>query len=134
MKDEDIICLFFQRNEDAIFQTQKKYGSYCFVVANTILRNQENSEECLNDTWLETWNAIPPQKPNALKLFVAKITRNLALDKYRKQHALKRGRGEIPLILDELQEKANFTFEVARCNSKNKKNMAWMQTLLSIEN
>ena len=104
MKDEDIICLFFRRNEDAIFQTQKKYGSYCFFVANTILRNQENSEECLNDTWLETWNAIPPQKPNTLKLFVAKITRNLALDKYRKQHALKRGRGEITLILDELQE------------------------------
>lgn len=104
MNDSDIIALYFQRKQEAIDETAKKYGAYCFKVSYSILENQETAEECLNDTWFETWNSIPPQKPNVLKLFLAKITRNLSLDRYRMMHAQKRGSGEIPLILDELEE------------------------------
>lgn len=105
MDDKDIIKLYFDRNEAAIKETDLKYRPYCFRISNNILRDYQNAEECVNDTYLETWRTIPPQNPNVFKLFLAKITRNLSLDSYRKTHAKKRGGGgQIPLILDELGE------------------------------
>ncbi len=103
MQDLQIISLYFERDEQAIVETNRKYGSYCFAIANNILQNQEDSEECVNDTWLRTWNSIPPARPNHLKLFLAKITRNLSFDKYKAKHSQKRGDGELPLVLDELE-------------------------------
>lgn len=104
MTDEKIIELFFQRNEVALKETSKKYGAYCFKIANNILNNREDSEECLNDTWMKTWDSIPPTRPIHFNLFLAKIVRNLSFNKYKSKHTYKRGRGEIALVLDELEE------------------------------
>ena len=103
MEDSEIIELYWTRNENAIVETDKKYGKYCSTIAYNILQNQEDSSECVNDTYLNTWNAIPPTRPNIFKLFIAKITRNLAIKKYEKNHALKRYNG-MDVVLDELEE------------------------------
>lgn len=102
MKDEKIIDLYFARDEMAITETDIKYGSYCFSVANNILNSREDSEEAVSDTWLRAWTTIPPQRPGVLKMYLAKITRNLAFSVYRTRTAAKRGGGEMELALEEL--------------------------------
>ena len=104
MEDIEIIKLYNGRNEKAISESDKKYGAYCFAVANNILFNNEDSKECVNDTWLHTWNIIPPQYPEKLKMFFAKITRNLSINKLKSRNAKRRGEGELALALDELEE------------------------------
>lgn len=104
MTDEKIIQLYFNRDEKAIEETSIKYGSYCDKIANNILRNRQDSEECLNDTWMQTWDSIPPTHPVHFNLFLAKIVRNLSFNKYRNKYTQKRGRGEIALVLEELEE------------------------------
>lgn len=104
MEDHQIVELYWQRNADAISETADKYGDYCFAIAENILHNAEDSEECVNDTWLRAWNAIPPQKPAVLRMFLAKITRNLSFDRFHARNAEKRGGGEMALVLDELGE------------------------------
>lgn len=104
MKDSQIIALYWNRSEHAITATNQKYGSYCFAIAEHILKDQQDSEECVNDTWLQAWNAIPPHKPGRLRSFLAKITRNLALNRLKARKAEKRGGGEISLVLEELAE------------------------------
>ena len=104
MEDSQIIDLYWQKNADAISETENKYGAYCFTIAENILHDMEDSEECVNDTWLHAWNAIPPQRPNAFRMFLAKITRNLSLDRLSTRNAEKRGGGEMALVLDELTE------------------------------
>ena len=101
MDDSRIIELYFDRNEAAIEQTSAKYGSYCYAVANRILALHEDTEECVNDTWVRAWNAIPPARPSCLRAFLGKITRNLALDRYR--HNARRQKGA-ELAIDELAE------------------------------
>lgn len=102
MRDEDIIALYWARNENAIQESQLQYGNYCFTIAYHILRNQEDCDECVNDTWWRAWNAIPPNRPNRLALFLGTITRNLSFDKWKKKKAFKRGNGEMMVALDEL--------------------------------
>ncbi len=104
MDDCDIVELFFDRSEQAILETGKKYGRYCHTIAYNILRNKEDVEECVNDTYLRAWNSIPPKRPNRLQTYLGKITRNLALNKLEQSTALKRGKGQVPLVLDELAE------------------------------
>ena len=104
MSDEQIIELYQQRKETAINETSNSYGSYCFSIANRILHDAEDSWECVNDTWLRVWGSIPPQQPKCFRAFLAKITRNLAFDRFKREHAYKRGSGEIQLALDELDE------------------------------
>lgn len=104
MDDQEIITLFFERNQNAITETQQKYGAYLRTIADNILKNAEDTEECLSDTMLRAWDVIPPQKPVRLKLFLAKIIRNLAFDRYKSRTADKRGGGELNAILDELSE------------------------------
>jgi len=104
MEDSRIVALYWQRNPDAIKETENKYGAYCFFIADNILHSKEDAEECVNDTWLKTWDAIPPQSPNKLQLFLAKITRNLSFNRYKARTAEKRGGGEVSLVLDELSE------------------------------
>lgn len=104
MDDKDIVQLFFDRNEQAITETSSKYGHYCFSIARNILNNREDAQECVNDTYLNTWNNIPPHKPEILSVFLGKIVRNLSFNKYKSVHSLKRGGHEITLILDELTE------------------------------
>ena len=102
MEDKAILDLYFARDELAITETDRKYGGYCYSIANRILCSSEDSEETVNDTYWQTWNSIPPQRPNFLKLFLAKITRNLALNRLQKLSAAKRGGGEVELVLEEL--------------------------------
>ncbi len=104
MEDSQIVELYWQRSADAISETADKYGAYCFAVADNILHSAEDSEECVNDAWLHAWNAIPPQRPKALRAFLARLTRNLAFDRFRARTAEKRGGGELDLVLDELGE------------------------------
>lgn len=104
MEDSKIVELYLAKNEDAILASQQQYGSYCYSIAYHILNSREDSEECLNDTWLKAWGIIPPQRPAKLGLFLGKITRNLSFDRYRQKKSLKRGGGEITFILDELDE------------------------------
>ncbi len=104
MDDRQIIELYNERSEAAISATADKYGKYCYSVAYHILYNEQDSEECVNDTYLRTWEAIPPQCPDKLSAFLGKITRNLALNRYRYYVREKRGCGQVPLVLDELQE------------------------------
>ena len=104
MDEKQIIDLYWFRSERAIEETAKKYGTFCHSIAYNILANHQDSEECVNDTYLQTWNAIPPRKPNKLSAFLGKITRNLALKKYEKSTARKRGGGQVVLALEELGE------------------------------
>lgn len=102
MDDQGIIVLYFSRDEQAIAETAKKYGKYCFTVAKNILQSEQDCEECVNDTYNRAWKSIPPQKPSNFKLFLAKITRNLALDKIKNSSRQKRGSGESALALEEI--------------------------------
>ena len=102
MKDSQIVQMYFDRNEDALSQTAVKYGQYCHTIAYSILHDFEDSEECVNDTYLKAWHTIPPQKPQKLAPFLGKITRNLSIDVYRRYTREKRGGGEMELALDEL--------------------------------
>ena len=104
VEDEKIIELYWERDREAISETDKKYGAYCMTVAKNILKSSEDAEECVNDTYFKTWNSIPPTRPKILSAFLGKITRNLAFNRYRMENADKRGGGDIPLILDELSE------------------------------
>lgn len=102
MEDQQIVELFFTDPNSALEELRSKYENYCHTVAFNILGNNEDCEECLNDTLLRVWNSIPPNKPTNLSAYVAKITRNLALDKLRKSNAGRRGGGESQIALDEI--------------------------------
>lgn len=104
MTDEEILTLYWNREETAISATNEKFGPYCHRIAWNILVNEEDSQECLNDTWLKTWSSIPPQKPTIFSAFLGKITRNLAIDRVRKETADKRGNGAIHTVYEELEE------------------------------
>ena len=101
MEDSEIIELYWNRDENAISETDKKYGKYIFTIAYQILSSLEDGKECVNDTYLKTWNSIPPTKPSIFKLFLAKITRNLALDRYDHRRAQKRN-DDFEVVLSEI--------------------------------
>ena len=103
MEDKRIVELYWERSETAIAETQKKYGKYCHYIAYNILNSDPDAEECVNDTYLRAWEAMPPQKPKLLKSFIGRIARNLALDRYDREHAAKR-RCNADLIFEELGE------------------------------
>ena len=97
MEDSAIIDLYWAREERALSETDTKYGGYCRSIAHNILQNREDTEECVSDTWLHAWNAMPPQRPSILSSFLGRITRNLSFDRCRRQKAEKRGGGALPL-------------------------------------
>lgn len=104
MTDNDIIELYMRRDERAIAATQNIYGKYCEKIARNILGDEQEARECVNDTYLKAWENIPPERPQIFAAYLAKITRNNALSRYRRNTTEKRGRGTVPLILDELSE------------------------------
>lgn len=104
MEDSKIVDLYWQRRDAAITETDKKYGPYCKTVAYNILENREDSDECVNDTYLRAWNSMPDARPKALSTYLAKITRNLAISRLRARNSLRRGGGETTLALEELAE------------------------------
>lgn len=103
MEDKQIVDLYFERSESAITETEKKYGRYCHYIAYRILGNDEDAKEIVNDTFLKTWNTVPPNRPDPLKPYVGMISRQLSLDRYEEYHTQKRG-GQIVIVLDELNE------------------------------
>ena len=104
MQDEQIIELFFKRDEGALVETSAKYGNYCRTIARTILNDEETAKECFNDTLYHSWQAMPPKRPNCLRTFLGKITRNVAIKRLEKVYAQKRGGGEAVLAFDELED------------------------------
>ena len=97
MQDHEIVSLYFARDERAIGETQTKYGTLCRTLAMRILDDAQDSEECVNDTWLETWNTIPPHRPDSLQAYVCRIVRCLSLDRLRRRTRRKRSGILIPL-------------------------------------
>ena len=104
MDDREIIELHWTRSEHAVRETAQKYGAYCQAVAYGILRTPEDSEECVNDTWLQAWNAMPPQRPERLGAFLGRITRNLSLNRLKAMTAQKRGGEAAAAALEELRD------------------------------
>ena len=103
MEDGKIIDLYWARSQQAIAESEKKYGLYCHTIAQRILERREDAEECVNDTWHRAWNAMPPQRPGCLRAFFAALTRNLSLDRWRERRAEKRG-GGLEVLLSELED------------------------------
>ena len=104
LEDSKIIELFFARVEQAIVELSAKYGTVCSRIARNILKNDFDAEECVNDTYLNAWNAMPPHKPNILSTFLGKITRNISFNRYKHNSADKRGGGEMPAVLEEISD------------------------------
>ncbi|MCM1027636.1 MAG: RNA polymerase sigma factor [Roseburia sp.] len=104
MEDSRIVELYWARSENAIRETSAKYGRYCRAIAYNILASEEDADESVNDTYLDAWNTIPPHRPEILSVFLGKITRRIAIDRWRGRTAKKRGGGQTPLALDELEE------------------------------
>ena len=102
MEDKEIIALYFDRDERAIRETADKYGDFCEGVAMGILGNRQDAEECVSDTYLRTWNSIPPKRPDSLKAFVGKIARNLSIDRLRHRH-IARHDSDMEIMLSELE-------------------------------
>ena len=94
MEDHEIVELYWRRDEEALRAAQSKYGGYCLHIAAGILADRQDAEECVSDTWLRSWNAMPPHRPGCLRLFLGKITRELACDRARARNARKRGGGD----------------------------------------
>lgn len=104
MDDRQIITMYFARNEAALTATQQKYGEYVMSIAQNILDNVQDAQECLNDTLLKLWNLIPPENPKDLKAYIAKLVRNDALDRYRDRTRQKRGGGQVSVALTEVED------------------------------
>ena len=104
MDDNGIISLYWDRDEQALRETANKYGPYCHTIAYNVVKNRQDAEECVNDTYVQAWNSMPPQKPVMLRAFLGKITRNLAINRYRAAHSKRRGGGQLPAVLEELED------------------------------
>ena len=104
MEDNRIIDMFFQRDQQALRETELKYGSYLQTIAYRVLGSREDAEECVNDALLSAWNSIPPQRPSVFRMFLAKLARNHSLNRYKSERTAKRGGGEAALAIEELEE------------------------------
>ena len=104
MEDVEIINLLWQREEMGLLELERKYRAYCNAIAMNILQSAEDAEECVSDTWMKIWNSIPPNRPESLKLYAARIMRNLAFNRYRDARAERRGGGQPCAQLKELSE------------------------------
>jgi len=102
MNDESIIELYWQRSEDAVKETENKYGRYLFSISKNIVSDIEDCKECVNDTYLKAWETMPPNRPSRLSLYLGRITRNISIDRYRRKNSKKRKPSEYILALDEL--------------------------------
>lgn len=104
MEDQQIVALYWDRDERAITETAKKYGSYCQSISLHILGDPQDAEECVNDTYQGAWNSIPPHRPENLSAYLGKLTRRISFKVWRSRDTQKRGGGETDLSLEELQE------------------------------
>ena len=102
MEDTAIVDLYWRRSEQALAETERKYGTYCHSIAQRICGSERDAEECVSDTWLAAWNAMPDKRPARLGVFLGCLTRHAAISRLRSEHCQKRGGGEAELALDEL--------------------------------
>jgi len=114
LNDDKIIELYWQREDSAIAETDRKYGKYCMKIAFNILMDVSDAEETVNDTYLKLWDSIPPQRPFDLRAFTGRITRNLSINLLRHKNADKRGKGEYAAALHELDSSISDSFDVQR--------------------
>lgn len=114
MDDAKIVELYWARSDAALTETVKKFGPYCHTIAYNVLENVEDSEECVNDTYMRAWNSMPDKRPAALAPYLGRITRNLALNRIIEKNTLKRGGGEAALALDELDECTASSYSIER--------------------
>ena len=103
MNDSEIVNLYWQRSAEAVAETQRKYGGYCYAIANGLLGNAQDAEECVNDTWYAAWDKMPPERPQSLGAFLGRITRNLSVSRWRQSRAQKRYSG-MEVLLSELED------------------------------
>ena len=103
MEDNQIVGLYWQRSEDAIPETARKYGAYCLSLARNLSDTREDAEECVNDTYYEAWTSMPEERPDNLRAWLGRVVRNIAVDRFRKNRAQKRD-GRLDVLLDELDE------------------------------
>lgn len=104
MEDSEIVRMFLERNENAIKEAQQKYSKYCNSIAANILKNAEDAEHCVNEVYLAAWNSIPPNRPQSLATFLGRLTKNNAINSMKALLTEKRGKGEICLVFEELEE------------------------------
>ena len=103
LSDAEIVALYHAREEKAIDESARKYGTYCHSIARAIVQNEQDAEECVNDTYIRAWNSMPPHKPSRLSTYLSKLTRNLSISRYRREHADKRDPDGVA-VLDEMVE------------------------------
>ena len=123
MDDELIVKLYWDRSENAIPETARKYGAYCYSIAYGILQLKEDAEESVNDTYMDAWNAMPPHRPSVLSAFLGKITRRISIDRWRSLSRIKRGGGEVTLALEELEQCVSGSQDVEK--EIEKKELVW---------
>ena len=111
MDDAGIVALYWSRSEQAIAATETKYGKYCRTISRNILADPSDAEECVNDVYLKAWDSMPPNRPTRLASYLGRLTRWLSLNRLRERDSLKRGKGELPLVLDELAETLDSGFD-----------------------
>ena len=104
MDDSKIVSLYWDRNEQAITESEEKYGEYCYRIAFYILNEKNDADESVNDTWLAAWNSMPPHRPSVLKTFLGKLTRRISINKWDNNTAQKRGGGRMEEAWSELAE------------------------------
>lgn len=102
MEDQAIVELYWARNEQAVSETDRKYGKYLMKLAGNVLSGLQDCEECVSDTYMAAWNSIPPHRPQALGAYLSKLTRRISIDRLRRMTAQKRGGSEYALSLSEL--------------------------------
>lgn len=104
MEDREIVAMYWARNPDAIAATQEKYGIFCYQLAWRVLSQGEDAQECVNDTYLAAWNAMPPHRPQVLSMFLVKLLRRIAINRLKHNLTQKQGGGAVPMPLEELSE------------------------------
>ncbi len=107
MRDNEIVALYWERDEAALTETEKKYGRYLNKIAFNVLADFEDSEECVNDTYFKAWNSMPTQKPEFLATYLGAIARRSAIDLYRRKNSLKRVGSQYAVALEELEDCAS---------------------------
>ena len=112
MDDQSIVALFWERSEQAIAETDRKYGAYCYSIAYHALANNEDAEESVSDTYMAAWNRLPPHRPSVLATFLGKITRRISINRWKAKNTAKRGGGQITLALEELDNCVDGTQDI----------------------
>lgn len=129
MDDQSIVALFWERSEQAIAETDRKYGAYCYSIAYHALANSEDAEESVSDTYMAAWNRLPPHRPSVLATFLGKITRRISINRWKAKNTAKRGGGQITLTLEELDDCVDGKQNIERAYESNELVLAFNRFL-----